>query len=148
MILAEIGRAIGADAVFLDADAVDVETADDRPAGGAGREARAGNAGLAEQRSPSVAAPLRRISSFGTTVTVANWSVTIGQHAALGLGDRRLGLRHGQGAGVWPGAVRATRGCGRGVGRVARRMIGLGAVTVISGSCVEVGGEAASCATA
>ena len=28
--------------------------------------------GLLVSRSPSVAAPLRRISSFGTTVTVAN----------------------------------------------------------------------------
>ena len=38
MILAEVGRAIGADAVFLDAHAVDVETADHRTAGGARRE--------------------------------------------------------------------------------------------------------------
>jgi hypothetical protein len=34
--------------------------------------------GLFVSKSPSVDAPLRRISSFGTTVTVANWSVTIG----------------------------------------------------------------------
>ena len=34
--------------------------------------------GFRNSRSPSVAAPLRRISSFGTTVTVANWSVTMG----------------------------------------------------------------------
>lgn len=34
--------------------------------------------GLLFRRSPSVEAALRRISSFGTTVTVANWSVTIG----------------------------------------------------------------------
>ena len=34
--------------------------------------------GLFSRRSPSVVAPLRRTSSLGTTVTVANWSVTIG----------------------------------------------------------------------
>ena len=34
--------------------------------------------GLENRRSPSWAVPWRRISSFGTTVTVANWSVTIG----------------------------------------------------------------------
>ncbi len=34
--------------------------------------------GFENSRSPSVDAPLRRISSFGTTVTVANWSVTTG----------------------------------------------------------------------
>jgi hypothetical protein len=31
--------------------------------------------GLSKRRSPRVAAPLRRISAPGTTVTVANWSV-------------------------------------------------------------------------
>ena len=34
--------------------------------------------GFSNRRSPSVEAPLRRNSSFGTTVMVANWSVTIG----------------------------------------------------------------------
>ena len=79
MVLAEIGRAVRADAVLLDADAIDVEAADDRPAGRAGREARAGDAGLGEQQIAERAPPLRWISSFGTTVTVANWSVTIGK---------------------------------------------------------------------
>ena len=39
MILAQIGGAVGADAVLLDAHAIDIETADDRPAGAAGRKA-------------------------------------------------------------------------------------------------------------
>ena len=34
--------------------------------------------GLPNSRSPSVDAPLRRMSSLGTTVVVANWSMTIG----------------------------------------------------------------------
>ena len=34
--------------------------------------------GFSNKRSPSVDAPLRRNSAFGTTVMVANWSVTIG----------------------------------------------------------------------
>ena len=72
MIFAEIGGAAGAGAVFDDADAVDVEAADDRPARGARRKAGAGDAGLGEQEIAKLALPWRRISSFGTTVTVAN----------------------------------------------------------------------------
>ena len=34
--------------------------------------------GFSNRRSPRVDAPLRRNSAFGTTVMVANWSVTIG----------------------------------------------------------------------
>ena len=34
--------------------------------------------GLEKSRSPSVLAAVRRSSAFGITVTVANWSVTIG----------------------------------------------------------------------
>ena len=49
MVFAEVGGAIGADAVLLDADAIDVEPADDRPAGCTGRKARSGDAGLFEQ---------------------------------------------------------------------------------------------------
>ncbi len=49
MVLAEVGGSVAADAVFEDADAIDVETPDDRPAGSAGREAGAGNAGLGKQ---------------------------------------------------------------------------------------------------
>ncbi len=49
MVFAEIGSAAGVGAVFEDADAIDVETPDDRPARGAGREGGAGNAGFGEQ---------------------------------------------------------------------------------------------------
>ena len=34
--------------------------------------------GFSKRRSPKVDAPLRRNSALGTTVMVANWSVTIG----------------------------------------------------------------------
>src|SRR3954454_17124355 len=50
MVLAEIGRAAGGQAVLDNADAVDVETADDRPARSAGRKLRAGDAGFGEQK--------------------------------------------------------------------------------------------------
>ena len=50
MVLAQIGRAVGADAILLDAHAIDVEAANDRAAGGAGGKARAGDARLAEQQ--------------------------------------------------------------------------------------------------
>ena len=49
VILAELRHAARADAVLLDAHAIGVEAAHDRAARGAGREARAGDAGLAEQ---------------------------------------------------------------------------------------------------
>lgn len=78
MILAEIGGTIGTDAVLLDAHAVDVEAADDRPRGSAGAKLEPVMPGLSNSRSPSVEALLRRSSAFGTTVTVANLSVTIG----------------------------------------------------------------------
>ena len=41
--------------------------------------------GLENNRSPSVLAGVRRSSSFGTTVTVANWSVTIGSTPGCGV---------------------------------------------------------------
>ena len=72
MIFAEVRSAVAADAVFDDADAIDVETPDDRPARGARRKAGAGNAGLGKQEIAERGAAWRRISSFGTTVTVAN----------------------------------------------------------------------------
>jgi hypothetical protein len=50
MIFAEIRGAVGADAVFLDAHAIDVEPANDRTAGRAWREARSGDAGLVEEK--------------------------------------------------------------------------------------------------
>ena len=72
--------------------------------------------GLENSRSPSVLDGVRRSSSFGTTVTVANWSVTIGSAPAS------------EGSGV----TTSSRGAGAGCGRT----IGLGAVTVIAGSTV------------
>ena len=47
--------------------------------------------GLENSRSPSVSRRLRRISSFGTTVTVANWSVTIGSVPCSGASDGATG---------------------------------------------------------
>src|SRR2546423_11165346 len=82
--------------------------------------------GLENKRSPSVLPGVRRNSSFGTTVTVANWSVTIGSTPACGVsetGDAGGADSSGAaGAGVAAGAGRLT--------------MGLGAVTRISGSCV------------
>src|SRR4030095_13016603 len=49
VVLAEIGSAACADAVLRDADAIDVEATHDRAARRAGREARSGDSGLAEQ---------------------------------------------------------------------------------------------------
>src|SRR5215211_5004705 len=49
MVFAEIGSATAARAVLNNADAVDVQPPDDRPAGRAGRKARSGDAGLGEQ---------------------------------------------------------------------------------------------------
>ena len=88
--------------------------------------------GFENSTSPSVLPVLRRISSFGTTVTVANWSVTIGSvpgagAAAAGGGGGGAGAA-GAAAGVGVGLGAA--GAGRGGGR---RWIGLGAVTTISG---------------
>ena len=78
MVFAEIGGAASVGAVLDDADAIDVEAPDDRPARGAGREGEPVMPGFENRRSPSWAVPSRRISSFGTTVTVANRSVTTG----------------------------------------------------------------------
>ena len=72
MVFAKIGSAASVGAVFDDADAVDVEAADDRPARSAGCEAGAGDAGLGEQEIAKLGGAWRRISSLGTTVTVAN----------------------------------------------------------------------------
>jgi hypothetical protein len=72
MVFAEIGCAAGGYAVFENADAIDVETPDDWAAGRARRKAGSGNAGLGKQQIAKLPPPSRRISSFGTTVTVAN----------------------------------------------------------------------------
>ena len=80
--------------------------------------------GFENKRSPSVLAPLRRISSFGTTVTVANWSVTIGIVPGSGPSDAGVGADC-VGAGS-PGA-----------GRVGARLtIGLATVTSTCGNAV------------
>ena len=49
VVFAQVGRATAAHAIVDDADAVDVEAADDRPARCARRKARAGDAGFGEQ---------------------------------------------------------------------------------------------------
>src|SRR4029077_7536430 len=82
--------------------------------------------GLENSTSPSVPPRARRSSSLGTTVTVANWSTTIGSVPACGAATT------GTGCGVGAGAAGAVRGArvvraggatgGRGVGR---RWIGL-----------------------
>src|SRR5262249_59471323 len=102
--------------------------------------------GFENRRSPSVAPPERRSSSFGTTVTVANWSVTTGSTPCCGAGAA--------------GAVAAGCACGerpRFTSLPARAMragvrtkagfrftIGLGAVTLTSGSAA--GGSSARAA--
>src|SRR5438067_9384538 len=50
MILSKIGGAAGIDAIFDDSDPIDVEATNDRPARGAGRKGRAGDAWLGEQK--------------------------------------------------------------------------------------------------
>src|SRR6266542_3770576 len=74
--------------------------------------------GLENNKSPSVLAGVRRNSSFGTTVTVANWSVTIGRTPAGGISAAGGVAACSTGAGV-AGPL--------GAGRAgARRTIGLG----------------------
>ena len=103
--------------------------------------------GLENRRSPSWAVPWRRISSFGTTVTVANWSVTTGSTPCCGAGATGAGGACGARSRFALGDARTTR-VGAGERTIGRRTIGLGAVTVTSGSCVEEDGAGAFCATA
>src|SRR6476620_689857 len=90
--------------------------------------------GLENSRSPSWAVPWRRISSLGTTVTVAHWSVTIGSTPCWGVGAAGAGCARGYDCGAGPRlrpvAAVATRAGGR-EATGFRRTIGLGAVTVI-----------------
>ena len=58
MIFAEIGGSAAGDAVLKNADAIDVKTPDDRPARGAGSEARTGNAWLGKQEIAELSAAL------------------------------------------------------------------------------------------
>ena len=94
--------------------------------------------GFENRRSPSVAPPERRISSFGTTVTVANWSATTGSTPCWGGGATACGSAAG--CRFWLGMARATRAGARDGTTGLRRTIGLGAVTVISGSGVAAAG--------
>ena len=82
--------------------------------------------GLLNRRSPRLVPALRVISSFGTTVTVANWSLTIGSEPSS----------CGDGAGAGAGVVLACRaGAASRAGLAGLRCtIGLGAVTLICGN--------------
>ena len=135
MILAEVGGAAAAGAVFDDADAIDVEAANDRPAGGARREAGAGDAGFGEQeiaeRGGAGAAEFL-VGHDGDGCELIGHDR---QHALLGRGRGRRGCGAAGRSRLRPGAARATR-VGVRDGTVRCRTIGLGAVTVISGSCV------------
>ena len=141
MVFAEIGGAASVDAVFEDADAIDVEAADDRPARGAGREGRAGNAGLGEQEIAKLGGALA--ADFFVRHHGDGCELIGDDRAARPVGARRRRARLA--------ALPRVRGSGRApCGRRApasatahgfRRTIGLGAVTVISGSCVEAGGD-------
>lgn len=82
--------------------------------------------GFSNRRSPSVDAPLRRNSAFGTTVMVANWFVTIGIVPTNVSGAGAAGV---VGAGS-PGAGWADAGW------AGARRIGLATVTSICGSAV------------
>ena len=76
--------------------------------------------GFENSTSPKVEPGLRWISSLGTTVTVANWSVTIGNAPCSGISAGA--------AGAAAGAAVVDGGAGG-----LRRTIGLGAVTLICG---------------
>ena len=115
MVFAQIGDAAGVGAVFEDADAIDVEAANDRPARGARRKGRAGNAGLGKQE----------IAQLGGALA-ANFVVRhhgdrcelIGddrQHTLLGGSCDRRGLRFCRAFAVlaWRGAGDARRRSGR-----------------------------------
>ena len=88
--------------------------------------------GFANMMSPRFCPVLRWISPAGITVTVANWSVTIGSVPCSWAGSVTVGVGVGVGVGA---AVRVVAGpvlAGRGAGRT----IGLGAVTLTSGRSV------------
>ena len=146
MVLAKIGSAASVGAVFDDADAVDVEAADDRPAR-RGAKLRAGDAGLREQEIAKLGGALAAdflVRHHGDGRKLIGDD---GQHALLRRGSCP-GPVVAAARSRRPGAVRATRtGLCEGT-TVLRRTIGLGAVTVISGSCVEESGDAASWAIA
>ncbi|MGX1009552.1 hypothetical protein AB7M69_003909 [Bradyrhizobium japonicum] len=93
--------------------------------------------GLENSRSPSWPPPSRRISSFGTTVTVANWLVTIGSTPCWGAAAVAGAVGAASAVRCWlrDRPVRATW-TGLRVGTTLRT-IGLGAVTVTAGISVD-----------
>ena len=103
MVFAKIGSAASVDAVFDDADAIDVEAADDRPARSARRKGGAGNAGLGKEEIAKLGGALAadllvRHHRDGCKLVGHD-----GQHALLrrGSGRRRRG------------SPARARGCGR-----------------------------------
>ena len=90
--------------------------------------------GRENRTSPSVPPGERWISSRVTTVTVANWSATIGSHP----GGGSVEAGGGTVGGAWGGAGVATRRAltERRRGRGRGRAIGVGAVTTTSGRTV------------
>ncbi len=99
VIFAQIRRAVGANSVLDDPDAIDVEAPDDRPAGRAGRKFRAGDAGLGKQQIAERPAALpadflvRHYRDRGKLIRHDR------KHALLGRGGgrRRLRLRRRRG---------------------------------------------------
>ena len=128
VILAELRHAARADAVLLDAHAIGIEAAHDRAARRAGREARAGDAGLGEQD----------VAERAAAVAL---QFLAGDHRDGGelVGDDREPA--GRQLGAAAGGVRASPGGGRRRRRGGRRgaaapvRSGSARVTTISGSC-------------
>jgi hypothetical protein len=99
VVFAEIGGSAAADAVFDDADPIDVEPPDDRPARGARREARTGYARLGKQEIAKLSATLAAdflVRHHRHRCKLIGYDR---QHALLrrGCGRRRLGLRRWRG---------------------------------------------------
>jgi hypothetical protein len=93
MIFTEIGGAAAVGAVFDDSDAIDIETPDDRPAGGPRRKARTGNAGLGKQEIAELGAALATdflVRYYGDGCELIGHDR---QHALLGRGSDRCRLR-------------------------------------------------------
>jgi hypothetical protein len=114
MVFAEIGGAASVGAVLDDADAIDVEAPDDRPARGTGREAGAGDAGLGKQEIAELGGALAADFLVGHDGHGRELIRHDRQHALLGRGGDRCGLRlcrrlpvlAGRGAGYSRGCTR------------------------------------------
>ena len=134
VVFAEIGHAAAADAVVDDADAIDIEPANDRAAGRSGREARTGDAGLGEQeiaerRAGAALDLFPRHNGDGRKLIGDD-----GQNAGLGFSRcRRDGRRRRR---------RIVRRCRAalwgGTRRRSRRAVGVVTVTSIRGNAVCV----------